>query len=53
MIAADERDTLVENRYPRPQLIRPGWTDLCGPWDLAFDDADDARQRGWAAGNAW
>ena len=24
--------------HPRPQLTRPGWTDLCGPWQFAFDD---------------
>jgi len=29
--------------YPRPQLTRSRWTDLCGVWDFAFDD--DARCR--------
>ena len=24
--------------HPRPQLTRPHWVDLCGPWDFAFDD---------------
>ena len=52
MITADERDKLVENGYPRPQLIRPTWTDLSGQWDLAFDDADEGRARGWARGDA-
>jgi beta-galactosidase/beta-glucuronidase len=50
VITADERDKLVETGYPRPQLIRPGWTDLSGRWDLAFDDADEGRDRGWATG---
>lgn len=51
MITDEERDKLVEAGYPRPQLIRPGWTDLCGPWELAFDDADEGRDQGWASGN--
>ncbi|HZG66533.1 MAG TPA: hypothetical protein VEZ12_07300, partial [Herpetosiphonaceae bacterium] len=29
--------------YPRPQLERPGWTSLNGPWDFALDH--DARWR--------
>jgi beta-galactosidase/beta-glucuronidase len=24
--------------HPRPQLTRPHWDDLCGPWGFAFDD---------------
>ena len=24
--------------HPRPQLTRPDWQDLCGPWEFAFDD---------------
>jgi beta-galactosidase/beta-glucuronidase len=24
--------------HPRPQMTRPGWQDLCGPWGFAFDD---------------
>ncbi len=52
MITADERDKLIEAGYPRPQLIRPAWTDLCGYWDLAFDDADAGRDEGWASGDA-
>src|SRR5687767_809130 len=26
--------------YPRPQLVRDAWTDLCGEWRFAFDDDD-------------
>jgi beta-galactosidase/beta-glucuronidase len=26
--------------HPRPQLTRPGWTDLCGEWDFAYDPDD-------------
>ena len=28
--------------YPRPQLVRERWTDLCGTWQFAYDDADPA-----------
>jgi beta-galactosidase/beta-glucuronidase len=28
-----------DHRYPRPQLRRPGWTSLNGPWRFAFDDS--------------
>jgi beta-galactosidase/beta-glucuronidase len=28
----------VDERYPRPDLVRDGWTDLCGPWAFAYDD---------------
>jgi len=24
--------------HPHPQLVRPDWTDLSGPWGFAFDD---------------
>jgi beta-galactosidase/beta-glucuronidase len=27
--------------YPRPQLRRPNWADLSGPWAFRFDDRDD------------
>ncbi|MFJ8593902.1 sugar-binding domain-containing protein [Streptomyces sp. NPDC093598] len=33
--------------HPRPQLRRAGWTDLCGPWGFAHDDADEGRDAGW------
>jgi beta-galactosidase/beta-glucuronidase len=26
--------------HPRPQLTRPGWTDLCGEWGFAYDDGN-------------
>jgi beta-galactosidase/beta-glucuronidase len=32
---------------PRPQLIRPGWTDLCGRWRFAFDDEDRGVDARW------
>ncbi|WP_226925339.1 glycoside hydrolase family 2 protein [Georgenia thermotolerans] len=30
-----------DGSYPRPQLVRAGWADLCGPWDFAFGAAQD------------
>ena len=48
----DELDRLIESGYPRPQLARRHWTDLCGRWELAFDDADEGRRLGWEDGTA-
>lgn len=33
--------------YPRPQLCRPAWTDLTGPWDLAPDPQDVGTRQRW------
>ncbi|MDR1618016.1 MAG: beta galactosidase jelly roll domain-containing protein, partial [Treponema sp.] len=35
--------------YPRPQFVRSGnsWENLNGPWDFAFDDADEGIGRAW------
>ena len=33
--------------YPRPQLRREGWIDLCGTWEFAFDDADRGLTERW------
>ncbi|WP_110885193.1 glycoside hydrolase family 2 protein [Deinococcus yavapaiensis] len=32
--------------YPRPQLRRPEWRDLSGPWRFAFDDENSWRAPG-------
>jgi beta-galactosidase/beta-glucuronidase len=32
---------------PRPQLVRPGWIDLCGDWGFAFDDEDRGVAARW------
>ena len=38
-----------DGNYPRPQLMRKGWADLCGPWNFVFDDADEGvRQQWWS-----
>lgn len=39
-------DTLRE-RHPRPQFVRERWTDLCGAWQFAFDDADVGLLEDW------
>ncbi|MDM7887601.1 glycoside hydrolase family 2 TIM barrel-domain containing protein [Curtobacterium sp. RHCJP20] len=39
-----------DGRYPRPQLVRRDWVDLCGPWDFRHDDGDTGREEGWATG---
>ncbi|MDR2158843.1 MAG: beta galactosidase jelly roll domain-containing protein [Treponema sp.] len=35
--------------YPRPQFVRPGnsWENLNGPWDFAFDDANEGTGKAW------
>jgi len=36
-----------DGTYPRPQLVRPAWADLCGEWGFAADDADEGLALGW------
>src|SRR4051812_3184093 len=33
--------------HPRPQLTRERWTDLCGVWEFAYDDADVGLRERW------
>ena len=33
--------------HPRPRLTRERWTDLCGTWDFAHDDADEGLDGRW------
>lgn len=37
----------LDGSYPRPQLVRPAWLDLCGTWDFAYDDGDIGLAEGW------
>jgi beta-galactosidase/beta-glucuronidase len=37
--------------YPRPQLRRGEWTDLCGEWEFSFDDADAGLAAHWERGD--
>ncbi|WP_350274990.1 sugar-binding domain-containing protein [Kribbella sp. HUAS MG21] len=40
--------------YPRPQLVRDVWTDLCGEWRFAFDDDDRGLlERWWESADAF
>lgn len=32
--------------YPRPQMVRPSWLNLNGPWGFAFDPGRSGAQRG-------
>ena len=43
------RATQQDGTHPRPQLLREDWTDLCGTWQLAFDDAGAGLDGRWAA----
>ncbi|HTW98496.1 MAG TPA: glycoside hydrolase family 2 TIM barrel-domain containing protein [Acidimicrobiales bacterium] len=43
----EQLHALVEAGYPRPQLVRPSWVDLCGAWELAFDDAGRGERAGF------
>ncbi len=36
-----------DENHPRPQLTRERWTDLCGSWQFAYDDADEGLSQGW------
>ncbi|MGY1670876.1 glycoside hydrolase family 2 protein [Geodermatophilus sp. SYSU D00710] len=42
------RATQQDGTHPRPQLLREEWTDLCGTWQLAFDDDRAGGAGGWA-----
>src|SRR5215211_7532000 len=33
--------------YPRPQLVRPNWCELGGPWGFAYDDEDVGVAERW------
>jgi beta-galactosidase/beta-glucuronidase len=39
-----------DGAYPRPQLVRPAWVDLCGAWQFEFDDGDEGIALGWSGG---
>ncbi|MCM3695669.1 glycoside hydrolase family 2 protein [Microbacterium oleivorans] len=43
------RASTQDGTYPRPQLMRTAWADLCGTWSFAHDDADSGIESGWPA----
>jgi beta-galactosidase/beta-glucuronidase len=47
-VTVPPRATEQDGTYPRPQLVREQWTDLCGAWQLAFDDARIGVDEHWA-----
>ena len=38
---------MISDAYPRPQLVRAGWTSLDGPWAFAYDDTDVGLAEHW------
>jgi hypothetical protein len=42
----------VDERYPRPDLVREEWTDLCGPWAFAYDDQGVGLEQRWQRSSA-
>lgn len=42
-LAASQQDA----RYPRPQLVRDYWADLCGEWEFTHDDANRGLAERW------
>ena len=34
------------NAYPRPELVRPEWINLCGEWEFEFDFGKSGKPRG-------
>lgn len=46
---APPRASTQDGTYPRPQLMRADWAELCGPWEFATDDADAGLSAGWAS----
>ncbi|MEW2013023.1 MULTISPECIES: glycoside hydrolase family 2 protein [Microbacterium] len=43
------RASAQDGSHPRPQMIRPTWTDLSGVWSFAHDDDDRGIAAGWPA----
>ena len=33
--------------HPRPDFVRPDWTNLNGEWEFAFDDTCTGISEGW------
>lgn len=50
--SAPPRATAQDGTYPRPQLLRARWADLCGLWSFAADPADVGMDDAWFAPGA-
>ena len=35
----------TRNAYPRPELVRENWTNLCGEWEFEFDFGKSGKKR--------
>ncbi len=46
--ASDRRASQQDGTYPRPQLVRTHWADLCGTWEFEYDDDDTGLDGNWA-----
>ncbi|QDP94699.1 glycoside hydrolase family 2 [Microlunatus elymi] len=44
------RASQQDGSYPRPQLLRPAWTDLSDTWSFRYDDEDRGLTEGWRQG---
>jgi beta-galactosidase/beta-glucuronidase len=49
----DVRASEQDGTYPRPQLTRRAWADLCGTWEFDYDDSDDGQDSGWPERNSF
>ena len=45
----DVRASEQDGTYPRPQMLRAAWADLCGPWAFCFDDENKGLSAHWYA----
>ncbi|PZF63062.1 glycoside hydrolase family 2 [Curtobacterium sp. MCBD17_013] len=49
-LSVPEPASRQDGTHPRPQLVRPAWADLDGPWSFRHDDGDEGLGAGWSAG---
>lgn len=47
------RASTQDGTYPRPQLLRDSWTDLCGEWAFRYDDAGLGLAERWFDGGSF
>lgn len=45
-----ENSRFFDENYPRPQLTRGGWLDLCGKWSFCFDYENIGEKNGYHKG---
>lgn len=46
-VTAERATVLLQEGYPRPQLVRDSWVDLTGEWAFSYDDDDEGQRRAW------